>query len=285
MIFVHAFIVMNQSSSSDKSDSIKEFDIEPSTCSSAYICQTCHLSLRDPDEALDHFEEFSSAHDILVIRPVSGDHVYVNRVDGKSPWIRQHHGIVVCYENSTSMRICHLDHEGVGKVIVSSITGFTNGSDLYLIPVRPVRVDPTGFALACVGKRGYDAQSFNCEHFVNWCLLCDKRSDMNNKAFWVVTGVAGTAVTAFGGVVGTGLWLAGKTAYIGKLALDHFGVRTEQPKVVHCVICDSDCEVCTQTNCGHAICAKCGLSIGRNRVCPYETCFDNFFRFTLINKA
>ena len=246
----------------------------------AYVCSTCHVSILDKDESLDHFEDHPD-HYILVLRPQIADHVYINRVEQNSPWMRQHHGIVVKYNEQ--IRICHFAPCDTNKasITISSVIGFTGGLDLFLHPVRATRNDPSGFAVACTNKTGFDSKSFNCEHFVNLCLLGERRSDMNTKAFWIAGGVLGTAFSVVGGVVGTGLWMAGKSVYACKLVVDHFNSKPNSSPMHHCGICSSNIDVSTNPNCDHEVCLDCGLRIGYNRVCPISNCFEKFFRFTV----
>ena len=257
----------------------------------AYVCHfdDCHAALGDRDEVLDHVEEHSRhAACIRVLRPQVCDHVYINRVETLSPLMRQHHGIVVPSSGQKSIRICHFatcDQQGA-TITVSTVVGFSNGLDLFLVPTRATRSDPQAFALACVGKSGFDSRSFNCEHFVNLCLTSERRSDMNNRAFWILTSVAGTALTTFGGAVGAGVWLAGKTAYVSKLMMDNFGSKggLDITECTVCSVCESNQRVTVVPQCGHIVCEECGVRIGANRVCPVANCYENFFRFTVTPK-
>ena len=109
---------------------------------------------------------------------------------------------------------------------------------------------------------------------------------MNNKAFWFASGVAGTLVTAFGGMLMTGVWLAGKTAFVGKVVLDRMGATGDEvleDSTEICARCGSLNDISTLPKCRHKVCLECGLAVGKAVVCPIEDCFEDFFQFKVNN--
>lgn len=240
--------------------------------------------LSDPDDALDHLEEFQShAGFIHAVRPQPGDHVYISRVEKESPWLIQHHGIVVPGPARNTVRICHFSpcDSFDAKITISTIMAFTSGSDLLLNPSKAVRMNPARFAEACVGKNGFDAKTFNCEHFVNICITCESVSHMNTKAFLVAMSVAGSVFTLFGGVVGAAVWMAGKTAIVGKLVYDRYSSTKEVQSDLPCECCGNSENVVVVPKCKHNVCLRCGSEVGRNEVCPIRNCYESFFQFTV----
>jgi len=264
-------------------------DQKPTSSSPHYRCthEDCLVEIYDQDEALDHVTDHPShILYILVICPQIGDHIYVNRLESpKTPWLIQHHGIVVPGSTSDTLRVCHFETCGEHNACIqlTTILAFTKGLSMYLSPQQRIRVNPISFALACVGKTGFDAQVFNCEHFVNLCITGKSASSMSSNALILFTGLGGSLVTLLGGWIGAGLWMAGKTALVGKLMLDNMA----EEGIVHhgdiCFVCGERGDVVTLPKCYHNACMPCVSSVGKNVVCPLSTCFETFFQFSVNN--
>ena len=183
--------------------------------------------------------------------------------------------------------VCHFSVCGGTdpSIVQSTLIDFAGGLDIFLFPSNRVRPDPAKFALACVGKAGYDSKFFNCEHFANLCVTRTPSGPMTTRSLWIATGVAGTAITAVGGVVGAGLWMAGKAAVVAKFASDRWGIpsmggsATAEPR--KCSLCDSEVDVVSVPKCSHLVCLECGKREGKSLVCPVLSCYEDFFRFKL----
>lgn len=106
---------------------------------------------------------------------------------------------------------------------------------------------------------------------------------MTTRSLWIATGVAGTAITAIGGVVGSGLWMAGKAAVMAKFASDKWSSvgDFETSGNPQCLLCSSRVDVVTVPKCSHVVCLECGKREGKSLVCPVPSCYEDFFRFKL----
>ena len=243
----------------------------------------------DLDEVLDHVEdEPSHFNHIIVLRPKTGDHVYINCMESSTaPWLSQHHGVVVSGHSESSTKICHFHacSSETPSITESSLMGFSNGSDVYLYPHQRTRTNAIRFAKACIGKMGYNSRTFNCEHFANMCITGCAASPMADRAMWIIMGVTGTALTVFGGATGAAVWMAGKTALVGKYIYDKFGV-SESRDGIHdsCALCNSRKDVVTIRNCKHTVCLDCGRNKGNSVVCPVNDCFADFFEFQIDHR-
>jgi hypothetical protein len=246
------------------------------------------VHLQDISDVLDHVEENPGhAKTIKVIRARTGDHVYVHRFESaRAPWLLQHHAVVVKSSSQAGPAIvCHFSTCGASEpcIVQSTLIEFSSGLDVFLYPCSRVRPDPAKFALACVGKTGYDSKFFNCEHFANLCVTHSPEGPMTTRSLWIATGIAGTAITAIGGVVGSGLWMAGKAAVMAKIASDKWGSlgNLETSVTPECCLCCSQVDVVTVPKCSHLVCLECGRREGKSLVCPVPSCYEDFFRFKL----
>jgi hypothetical protein len=248
----------------------------------------CGEFLGDHDNVLDHVEA-NPAHLLFVevTRPRLGDHVFINTIENaRYPWLSHHHGVVVSEDSAGTIRISHFDcccSSNEPAIIESTFLAFSQGKSVFLYPNPKRRLDPVRFARACLGKSGYDARSFNCEHFASLCVQNTPVAPMSDRSFLIAAGVAGTAFTVLGGAAGAALWMVGKTALIGKVLYDQFKgtARGTDPDKRECCICRAIESVVVISRCAHAVCTACVSRSSDYVVCPVKHCFQEYFEFKI----
>jgi hypothetical protein len=257
--------------------------------SAPYRCMFDHCTkdLASGEDVLDHIEAFPShASSILILRPQPGDHVYINQLESSlTPWLTQHHGIAVPGSISDTIKICSFVkcNSSSSTIGCESAFAFSRGNQLFLFPQRCDRPDATSFALACVGKVGYDSKTFNCEHFTNLCITGKASSTMSSNGLIIFGGIAGTLATVIGGAVGTGLWLAGKAALVGKMVADNMTEKSPDHSM-ECQNCNIPGEYLNvHPRCKHVVCTSCLKDRGNNLVCPIEDCYERFSQLSKEN--
>lgn len=109
-----------------------------------------------------------------------GDHLKADRV------VYDHHGIYI----GNKQVIAYLDHEGIA---ICSYDKFKDGAEVSVVEHHSDRryrgIEVARRAYSRLGENNYNLIFNNCEHFANWCVTDEEKSDQV-KAAVTVAGVA-----------------------------------------------------------------------------------------------
>lgn len=103
---------------------------------------------------------------------------------------------------------------------------------------------------------------------------------MSDRSLLIAMGLTGTAFTLFGGTAGAAVWMAAKSAIVGKYVYDRFqGSSGTEANSTRCTLCNGEYSVTVVSTCKHQVCIICAKGKGDSVVFPVDDCAADFFEF------